>query len=109
MPRTRPPYPPEFRQQMVGLVRAGRKPAELTEEFGCTAQSIANWVGQAQRDGGERKDGLTIDRLVRHPLLRALRKPLFKPTGYLLGRPVPLQFTRNKTLQIALPLACSTR
>jgi transposase len=44
---------------MVELVRAGRKPAELADEFGCTAQSIANWVGQAQRDVGERKDGLT--------------------------------------------------
>ena len=42
MPRTRPPYAPEFRQKMVDLVRAGRKPGELAEEFGCTAQSIAN-------------------------------------------------------------------
>lgn len=24
MPKTRPPYPPEFREQMVELVRAGR-------------------------------------------------------------------------------------
>jgi len=24
MPRTRPPYPPEFREQIVALVRAGR-------------------------------------------------------------------------------------
>ena len=30
MPRTRPPYAPEFRQQMVDLVRAGRKPEALT-------------------------------------------------------------------------------
>jgi hypothetical protein len=29
MPRTRPPYSPEFRRQMVELVRAGRDPAEL--------------------------------------------------------------------------------
>jgi transposase-like protein len=59
MPRTRPPYSPEFRQQMVELVRAGRKPGDLAKEFGCTAQSIANWVAQEQRDSGERKDGLT--------------------------------------------------
>lgn len=32
MPRTRPPYPPEFRQQMVELVQAGRTPEELAEE-----------------------------------------------------------------------------
>lgn len=59
MPRTRKPYPPEFRQQMVDLVRAGRTPEELSREFEPTAQSIANWVAQADRDAGRRKDGLT--------------------------------------------------
>ena len=29
MPRTRPPYPEEFRQRMVELVRAGRTPESL--------------------------------------------------------------------------------
>ena len=29
MARTRPPYPAEFRQQMIELARAGRTPAEL--------------------------------------------------------------------------------
>ena len=33
MPQTHPPYPPEFRQQMVALVRAGRSPGELAKEF----------------------------------------------------------------------------
>jgi transposase len=33
MPKTRPPYPAEFRDQMVELVRAGRTPAELSREF----------------------------------------------------------------------------
>ncbi len=28
MPKTRPPYAPEFRQQMVELVRAGRSAEE---------------------------------------------------------------------------------
>lgn len=34
MGRTRPPYPAEFREQMVELVRSGRTPAELAREFG---------------------------------------------------------------------------
>ena len=34
MPRTHPPYPPEYRQQIVELVRAGRWPEELAREFG---------------------------------------------------------------------------
>ncbi len=42
MAKSRPPYPAEFRQQMIDLVRAGRAPAELAREFGCTAQSITN-------------------------------------------------------------------
>ena len=33
MPRTREPYPPEFRQQMIELVKAGRSPEELSREF----------------------------------------------------------------------------
>lgn len=59
MPRTRGPYPPEFRQQIVELVRAGRTPEELAEEFEPSAESIRNWVKQAERDGGTRSDGLS--------------------------------------------------
>ena len=59
MPRTRRPYPEEFKRQMIDLVRAGRTPEELSREFEPTAQSIRNWVAQADRDEGRRKDGLT--------------------------------------------------
>jgi transposase len=59
MPRTRPAYPPEYRQQMVELVRAGRSPEELAREFESTAQTIRNWVKQADLDEGRRQDGLT--------------------------------------------------
>ena len=61
MGKTRSPYPAEFRQQMVGLVRAGRTPQELSREFEPTAQSIWNWVRQAELDGGLRSDGLTSE------------------------------------------------
>ncbi|MEX2531011.1 MAG: transposase [Gemmatimonadota bacterium] len=50
MPRTRPPYPPEFRRQMVELVRAGR--TELGREFERTATTIRKWVQQAAVDEG---------------------------------------------------------
>lgn len=59
MPRTRGPYPLEFRQQIVELVRAGRTPEELAEEFEPSAESIRNWVKQAERDAGTRSDGLS--------------------------------------------------
>ena len=61
MPKSRPPYPAEFRARMVELVRAGRTPEALSREFEPTAQSIWNWVRQAERDGGVRQDGLTTD------------------------------------------------
>ena len=51
MPKTRKPYPPEFREHMVALVRAGRTPEDLSREFEPTGQSISNWVAQADRDG----------------------------------------------------------
>ena len=51
-------YPPEFRQQMVELVWAGRNPEQLAREFEPTAQTIRNWVAQADRDRGHRTDGL---------------------------------------------------
>lgn len=57
MPRFRVPYPPEFRRQMVELVRSGRTPEDLAREFEPTAQSIVHWVRQAERDAGERRDG----------------------------------------------------
>jgi transposase len=47
MPKTRPPYSSEFRQQMVELVRCGRTPEELSREFEPSAQSIRNWVLQS--------------------------------------------------------------
>ena len=59
MPRTRPAYPSEFRQQMVQLVKAGRTPEELSREFEQTAQTIHNWVKQSDLDTGVRSDGLT--------------------------------------------------
>ena len=53
------PYVPEFRRQMVELVRAGRTPEQLAKEFEPSAQAIRNWVAQADRDEGRREDGLT--------------------------------------------------
>jgi len=69
----RRPYPAEFKQQMVELVRAGRTPADLAAEFEPTAQAIRKWVRQADIDAGRRADGLTSDE---REELRRLRKEL---------------------------------
>ena len=34
------------------LVRAGRRPSELSKEFGCHASSIHNWLRQADQARG---------------------------------------------------------
>lgn len=57
MAKFRVPYPPEFRRQMVELVRSGRTPQDLAREFEPSAQSIAYWVRQSERDAGQRRDG----------------------------------------------------
>ena len=71
MPKSRPPYPPQFRRRMVELVRGGRSPESLAEEYEPSAQAIRNWVAQAERDEGTRNDGLTT---AEHQELAQLRR-----------------------------------
>jgi transposase len=61
MPRSKPAYPPELRQKILDLVRAGRTVASLAREFEPTENTIRNWVAQVDRDAGVRSDGLTTD------------------------------------------------
>ncbi|MBA2673405.1 MAG: transposase [Ramlibacter sp.] len=75
MPKSKPPYPAEFRQQIIELARAGRTPAELSREFGPSAQSISNWVAQSARDSGKPlpgKEGLATGE--REEMVRLRRK-----------------------------------
>jgi transposase len=56
------PYPPEFRSEAIRLARAGeRSLPEIAENLGVSAQSLRNWVKQADLDEGRRNDGLTTD------------------------------------------------
>jgi transposase len=59
MGKHRTPYPAEFRARMVELVKTGRTPEELSREFEPSAQTIINWVAQADIDAGVRHDGLS--------------------------------------------------
>ena len=59
MPKTHKPYPEEFKQKLVALVREGRTPEELSRQYEPSAQAIRNWVAQAERDAGKRSDGVT--------------------------------------------------
>ena len=63
MRRTRAPYSPEFRRQMVDLVHAGRDPAELAREFEPSAESIRIWVALAARKEGGREEKAKVEDL----------------------------------------------
>jgi transposase len=60
MPTPKPPYPAEFRRQMVELVQSGRKPTQLAREFNVTAQSISTWVAQVAADSGKPARGKDV-------------------------------------------------
>lgn len=61
MPRTRNPYPAEFREQMVALVRTGRSVESLAREYEPCAATIHEWVRQAAADDGGDPSGLTSE------------------------------------------------
>ena len=61
MPRSRPPYPPEFRQQILELIKAGRTPNELAREYEPTGETIRQWVKQAADDEGEDQEKRSSD------------------------------------------------
>jgi transposase len=61
VPNTKPPYPPEFRQEAVRLVQSsGRPQAQIARELGISGETLRSWVKQARVDGGER-EGLTSE------------------------------------------------
>jgi transposase len=58
MPRTRPPYPSEFRRQAVALIRSGTPLEQVAAELGVSEQTLRNWRRRGDVDGG-RAEGLT--------------------------------------------------
>lgn len=71
MPRTRPPYPEEFRREAVALIRSGQRSlAEASKSLGVSQQTLRNWLKQADVDAG-RAEGVTS---VEREELRRLRR-----------------------------------
>jgi len=61
MPKSKPPYPEEFRAEAVRLAgSSGRPVGEIAADLGVSQQTLRNWVFAAQVDDGER-EGLTTD------------------------------------------------
>ncbi len=51
MRKSHRPYPAEFRQRIIELVRKGRTPEKLGRQLEPSAQCIRNWVRQAGAAG----------------------------------------------------------
>lgn len=53
MPKSKPPYPVEFRAEAIRLARtSGRPCAEIAQELGLTAETLRIWVKRADLDDG---------------------------------------------------------
>ena len=70
MPRTHPPYPPEFRRRILELAAQGRTAWSLAQEFESCAQTIQSWINQANIDAGASNGVTTEDKAE----LRRLRR-----------------------------------
>jgi transposase len=82
MPRTRPPYPPEFRAEAVRLLRESAKPAsQIARDLGVSYESLRHWVKQADLDAGRRTDGLTTEEREEREILRKAAAFFAKETG----------------------------
>ena len=70
MGKTRPPYPEEFREQLVALYRSGRSATSLAEEYGPHVSTIREWIRKARL---ETPEAAVVDQDEREELKR-LRK-----------------------------------
>jgi transposase len=59
MPRTRSGYSPQYRQQLVDLVREGPTPEALAREFEPRGQAIRNRLAKPRLKSEQRSDGVT--------------------------------------------------
>jgi transposase len=81
MPKTRPPYAPEFRRQMVVLVRACSDPEDLSREFEPTAQSIRLWVAVADRQEACGEEKSDVGQPAELPILKSIPPSSNPPRG----------------------------
>jgi transposase len=62
MPKSNPPYPPEFRAEAIRLAQSsGKSRAAIARELGLTTETLRLWLKQADLDAGRRQDGLTSE------------------------------------------------
>lgn len=74
MPKSRPPFPPEFKAEAVRLVRESGKPKrEIARDLGVSVESLRHWGQQMEIDAGQREGLTTTEREELHHLRRENR------------------------------------
>jgi transposase len=77
VPRTRPPYPEEFKREAIELVRlTGKSVRQVASDLGISEASLRGWIKQAERDQGKRPDGLSTDERLELQKLRRENRTL---------------------------------
>jgi transposase len=62
VPRTRPPYPEEFRREAIRLAQLGDKPQrQLAKDLGISDVTLRHWLRDEKTARGERPGGLSRD------------------------------------------------
>jgi transposase len=75
VPKSRPPYPEEFRREALELLKLTGKPvSQVAKDLGVSDQTLFNWRRQAQIDEGK-QEGLSTEE---RDELRRLRKEVRK-------------------------------
>ena len=60
MPRPRRFFPPEYKAEVVELIRStGKAVGQVARELNLTETAVREWVKRADLDAGRRSDGLT--------------------------------------------------
>jgi len=60
MPRPRRFFPPEYKAEVVELIRStGKTTGQVARELDLTETAVREWVKRADLDAGRRSDGLT--------------------------------------------------
>ncbi len=73
MPKTRGPYPEEFRRETVELVRGGRSIADVAKSLGVSGQTLRNWCKQVEVDAGRQAGPSSADKEELTQLRRRVR------------------------------------
>jgi transposase len=96
MPRPRRFFPPEYKAEVVELIRStGKTVGQVARELDLTETAVREWVKRADLDAGRRTDGLTTAerdelRRLRHEVrdLHEERETSVRPRCSSPGRPV---------------------